>query len=640
MTPSNAKIAELVELLALVCDGGLGGAEMERLDALLLDDPALQDYYRRYIVLDVALAWRAAGRPAKECWQPSADHDENPQAAEQNRGATVGEPCEVADSLAVSGASALPLSPSPRFVPVPMSSCLSLSTPLGSFVFSYAAATVILGVGILIAWTCRVSDSGVRRPDFAGPLPPSVQEKDATKRPAHEVVSVARVTDMVDVAWANARLAPSMQRIPLGDTFALASGLVEITYDTGAKVVLQGPCTYTVESRTGGFLERGRLTARVESAVGSRRSAASNTTPTYRTSSSNSLPTADCRLPTFFSVRTPNAVVNDLGTEFGVEVDENKGSCVHVFVGTVDFAPAGKPSGGVRIAAGDARRISTAKNRAVEAIPLDNDRFARPRAMLAGKFRQNQILFSDVFEDFALGTRWRAARVGAPDDVLKAISKDGRTALWMKNKPAENKSGGGAIETIEPFLLQGLAAIQVDVVFQANPDAPASFQVLLVGSTNKALRVFTAPDAPQGVAADVLELDANQDFVKFLARNGSGPDVFQDGRRYRFVVSVTRQGAAVAMKDDVNLAVVHQAKFEQFTLADLGDAAGVRLRLTTRSNQAAECWVYDVAVSGRHSAIHHSSSSEKDIPKPVSQSSLVRPGGTARFASDEKEAAR
>ena len=50
----------------------------------------------------------------------------------------------------------------------------------------------------------------------------------------------------------------------LGDKFALASGLMEITYDTGAKVILQGPVTYEVESKDGGFLSVGKLTARVE----------------------------------------------------------------------------------------------------------------------------------------------------------------------------------------------------------------------------------------------------------------------------------------------------------------------------------------------------------------------------------------
>jgi hypothetical protein len=52
--------------------------------------------------------------------------------------------------------------------------------------------------------------------------------------------------------------------VSLGDKFALASGLMEITYDTGARVILQGPVTYEVESATGGYLSLGKLTARVE----------------------------------------------------------------------------------------------------------------------------------------------------------------------------------------------------------------------------------------------------------------------------------------------------------------------------------------------------------------------------------------
>ena len=49
----------------------------------------------------------------------------------------------------------------------------------------------------------------------------------------------------------------------LGDKFALASGLMEITYDTGAKVILQGPVTYEVESN-GGYLSVGKLTGKLE----------------------------------------------------------------------------------------------------------------------------------------------------------------------------------------------------------------------------------------------------------------------------------------------------------------------------------------------------------------------------------------
>ena len=92
----------------------------------------------------------------------------------------------------------------------------------------------------------------------------------------------------------------------LGDRFEIRSGLLEITYDTGAKVLLQGPVTYEVESKTGGFLSVGKLTGKVEveAAKG-------------------------------FCVRTPTAVVTDLGTEFGVEVDKQGNTTSHVFRGLV-----------------------------------------------------------------------------------------------------------------------------------------------------------------------------------------------------------------------------------------------------------------------------------------------------------------
>ena len=50
----------------------------------------------------------------------------------------------------------------------------------------------------------------------------------------------------------------------LNDTVALCSGLMEITYDTGAKVILQGPVTYKVDSAAGGYLSVGKLAARLE----------------------------------------------------------------------------------------------------------------------------------------------------------------------------------------------------------------------------------------------------------------------------------------------------------------------------------------------------------------------------------------
>ncbi|MBN1394605.1 MAG: hypothetical protein JW959_06250, partial [Pirellulales bacterium] len=68
-----------------------------------------------------------------------------------------------------------------------------------------------------------------------------------------------------------------------------------------------------------------------------------------------------------FAVRTPTAIVTDLGTEFGVEVDENGNTTSHVFQGLVQVkilpSPAsGRGAGGeggvVQLAAGESVRAS------------------------------------------------------------------------------------------------------------------------------------------------------------------------------------------------------------------------------------------------------------------------------------------
>ena len=87
---------------------------------------------------------------------------------------------------------------------------------------------------------------------------------------------------------------------------------MEITYDTGAKVILQGPVTYSVEAN-GGYLAVGKLTGKLE------KKADVSTLAIHP-----------------FSVHTPTVTVTDLGTEFGVEVDNRGCTTSHVFRGAVE----------------------------------------------------------------------------------------------------------------------------------------------------------------------------------------------------------------------------------------------------------------------------------------------------------------
>jgi hypothetical protein len=171
---------------------------------------------------------------------------------------------------------------------------------------AYLIATVVFGIGLVIGTFTYVS-----QPEpFANTVLPKALEK---LGPATPIQLVGRITGMVNCQWAIPPTeAVNGARVSLGCKYALSSGLMEITYDTGAKVILQGPVVYVVESRSGGFMAFGKLTGKVdrEEAKG-------------------------------FAVRTPTATVTDLGTEFGVEVDEIGTTKANVFSGVVEVRAAG-----------------------------------------------------------------------------------------------------------------------------------------------------------------------------------------------------------------------------------------------------------------------------------------------------------
>jgi hypothetical protein len=183
---------------------------------------------------------------------------------------------------------------------------------------------------------------------------------------------VGRITGMADCQWAD----PSTQAINgayvrLNRKYALASGLMEITYDTGAKVVLQGPVTYEVESPAGGYLSVGRLTARLEKKSEVRGQRAEPADQKSEIASRK------------FVVRTPTALVTDLGTEFGVEVSRDGVTEAHIFSGRVTLAPWGqdRAEGTPQLLqAGSAGRVGGVNHR-VSTIAINEKQFVRRLAL-------------------------------------------------------------------------------------------------------------------------------------------------------------------------------------------------------------------------------------------------------------------
>lgn len=187
----------------------------------------------------------------------------------------------------------------------------SAAAPVGRFSWdwpvAYLVATVVCLIGICVSSRLYVSDLQI-----AGSLP-----KDAAPAVDVKTEFVGEITATVGLVWDGTR------RVSLGQKLTLVSGLMEITYNNGAKVILQGPVEYKVDSPVGGYLSVGKLTGNVATASAKG-----------------------------FLVRTPIATVTDLGTEFGVEVRESGTSCVHVFHGTVEFQstePGGRLDQAVRL---------------------------------------------------------------------------------------------------------------------------------------------------------------------------------------------------------------------------------------------------------------------------------------------------
>ena len=128
----------------------------------------------------------------------------------------------------------------------------------------------------------------------------------AAAAPAGEFV--AQLTGAKNCQWTSRPLLPGA-RLEKNQRLELAAGLAEITFDSGARVVLEGPASLDVNSAWDGTLRRGTLKASVpHEAIG-------------------------------FRISNPAVEVVDLGTEFTMIADGKGAAEVLVLKGEVEAAP-------------------------------------------------------------------------------------------------------------------------------------------------------------------------------------------------------------------------------------------------------------------------------------------------------------
>ena len=221
---------------------------------------------------------------------------------------------------------------------------------LGGVVWSYVFAACFLGIAIVAArlWGPAVDQQQIVQATALAPLrtgtapdPLTAHDLQDAVFPVAETAAggspmiVGKITGTFNCQWADPCVAARVgEPVPRGRKYPITSGLLEITYNTGAKVIIEGPANYSASARNAASLYFGKLTADVGKL--DRAKLISGEQALGRPLPSSHVPA--------FRVHTPSGVVTDDGDQaarFGVEVARPKTTFLRVSQGLVTFATAG-----------------------------------------------------------------------------------------------------------------------------------------------------------------------------------------------------------------------------------------------------------------------------------------------------------
>ncbi len=330
MTYENAcaggLFAQIHSLVTLELNGEMSPAEQARLEELVCTSAAARRLYVRYIAETAALQ-RCVGLAASE----------------------VGE----AVSLV------LPVLPAESFGQPsgnqPQSKVLGF---LSAVLDSIQASPRLLGtlvLGGLGTYFAVVLTTLVWHRVWHDPQPEVGAPAVAVQADGFRPGEIARLVAAHDCRWQTYGSAAAAEGVgPIAgavldsEPLRLTAGMAVIEFATGARVVLEAPAEFVPQSAGRSLLTRGRLVAHVPARA------------------------------TGFTVATPMVEVIDLGTEFGVQVDDARSTDVHVLRGEVEVkrvgATAVEARPGLRLTAGNAVHLTAGLE--ATSIPVNQRRFS------------------------------------------------------------------------------------------------------------------------------------------------------------------------------------------------------------------------------------------------------------------------
>ncbi|MCG8585702.1 MAG: FecR family protein [Pirellulales bacterium] len=332
---SRETFDRVFDLATASLSGKLDDAGESELEQLVLEDPAARRLYVQ--IIDDSLNLRT--------WASETD-DERHESEDRGKGAGAEEAAETSTAHHS-----------------PLTVDHSLRSFIRSHNFAVAVSVAFVAIAALVGWAAITY------------LPSVAQDADKPKA-ENQDKAIAWLINTDGVAWSEGGV-PASTQYRAGQRLAISEGLVEIRYATGAEVTIEGPAEFTVggtgatatppnvnnrveqhsiskrRNEAGyencGFLKRGKLVARCE------------------TSESKG-----------FTIFTPTTMVEDLGTEFAVEVGEDEATVLHVYDGRVSLGGSrGLPARIVE--AGHAYRIvaSSSGNVVAKSVAAGSVEFVR-----------------------------------------------------------------------------------------------------------------------------------------------------------------------------------------------------------------------------------------------------------------------
>lgn len=284
----------LEELVSQLLDGNLPEANLDELRELLRHNDSARETYLEQVVTHAMLQWRQGATSAL------------PKEDEKTVGAAIEATSADAVPIAPTGSNPEnPLAPDQAAPGITGSSGITgfLGTNFPRFaLFSFLA---VLAVSLGIAFHADLFGLHRGNANVAGAKSGSPADP--------RQLRVARLTTTINSRWDEGIKGLQIGDIvPAGRRHELLSGIAELTFSNGVRLLLQSPVAFSLDSRDSVQLYEGKLTAEINGKEGRG-----------------------------FKVITADGTFTDLGTQFGVEAEAHNYSRASVLKGEVGFQSSG-----------------------------------------------------------------------------------------------------------------------------------------------------------------------------------------------------------------------------------------------------------------------------------------------------------